>query len=139
MAGSDSNGPAEARTMTSIATFTTPEDAHLFRAFLGSQGINGVLHDEYFVQLFWYYSNTIGGVRVVVEEEDAEEAARAHTEYMAALREGPYPLNPVRAWPLVLLLSLWTQVPLMLFGRRMRSPGPNSQADPDSFRPELDT
>ncbi|RYD21873.1 MAG: hypothetical protein EOP88_09865 [Verrucomicrobiaceae bacterium] len=106
--------------MKTIASFTTPEDAHLFRAFLGSRGIQAHLLDEYFVQLFWHYSNTIGGVRVAVEEEDAETAAAIHQEYMASLREGPYPLQPVRAWPTVILVSLLVGVPMILFGRRQQ-------------------
>jgi hypothetical protein len=105
--------------MTTIATFTTPEDAHLFRMCLGSQGIEGFLLDEYFVQLFWYYSNTIGGVRVGVDDADAEAAINAYETYMAALRAGPYPLNPVRAWPIVLLMSLLVGAPFILFGRHV--------------------
>ena len=56
--------------MTTIATFTTPEDAHLFRAYLGDLGIEASLKDEHFIQLFCYYSNTIGGVRIVVDDAD---------------------------------------------------------------------
>lgn len=104
--------------MKTIATFTTPEDAHLFRSFLESRGIEAHLLDEYFVQLFWHYSNTIGGVRVAVAEEDAETAAALHQEYMASLREGPYPVQPVRAWPVVILMSLVLGLPMILFGRR---------------------
>lgn len=103
--------------MTTIATFTTPEDAHLFRMFLESQGINGFLLDEHFVQLFWYYSNTIGGVRVGADDADSEAAGDVYKSYMAELRAGPYPLNPVRAWPVVLLMSLLVGVPFILFGR----------------------
>ncbi len=104
--------------MTTIATFLTPEDAHLFRAYLESRGIEGFLLDEYVVQLFWIYSNTIGGVRVAVNETDADAATSAYESYMAALREGPYPLQPVRAWPVVLVLSLILSVPFLLFGRK---------------------
>ena len=106
--------------MTTIATFTTPEDAHLFRAYLGAQEIEGFLLDEYFVQLFWYYSNALGGVRVVVDDADAEAATKAYESYMAELRTGPYPLNPVRAWPIVALISLFVWIPLILFGRHKR-------------------
>lgn len=104
--------------MTTIATFPTPEDAHLFRAFLGAQGIEAILIDENFVQLFWCYSNAVGGVRVAVDESDAEAAADAYGNYMTDLRDGPYPLKPVRAWPMVLLLSLAVGAPFLLFGRR---------------------
>ncbi|MEI6178323.1 MAG: hypothetical protein WCS43_15630 [Verrucomicrobiota bacterium] len=106
--------------MTTIATFTTPEDAHLFRMRLGAEGIEGFLLDEYFVQLFWYYSNTVGGVRVGVDDADAESAIGVYNTYMTALRVGPYPLNPVRAWPVVALISLLVGAPFILFGRLPR-------------------
>lgn len=108
--------------MTTIATFTVPEDAHLFRMFLESRGIGGFVLDEHFVQLIWYYSNAIGGVRVAVNEEDADEACNAYHEYMGALRVGPYPLRPVRAWPVVLLLSIVVGGPFLLFGRHPARP-----------------
>jgi len=111
----DTSGKNEA--MTTIATFTTPEDAHLFRAFLASEGIEGFLRDEFTVQMFWYYSNAIGGVRVAVYDGDEKEASRVYSSYIAALRDGPYPLNPVRAWPVVSVLSLILGIPLILFGR----------------------
>ncbi|MES2924853.1 MAG: hypothetical protein V4819_25080 [Verrucomicrobiota bacterium] len=105
--------------MITVATFTTPEDAHLFRMFLESRGIQGFLLDENFVQLFWNYSNAVGGVRLVVEEEDGNDAALAYQEYMAALRTGLYPLQPVRAWPAVVLLSILVGAPLIIFGRML--------------------
>ena len=37
---------------------------------------------------------------------------------MKALRDGPYPMNPVRAWPVVILLSLLMGAPFLLFGRK---------------------
>ena len=118
--------------MITIATFTTPEDAHLFRAFLGAQGIEGFLLDEHVVQLFWHYSNTIGGVRMVVAEEDEAAAKQAYEDYMAALREGPYPLQPVRGWPVVILFSLLLGTPLLLFGRRALRETPEPQADAET-------
>ncbi len=107
--------------MKTIATFPTPEDARLFRAFLGSQGIEAFVDDEHFVQLFWYYSNAIGGVRVTVSSSDMDDAAAAYRTYMEALRVGPYPLNPVRAWPMVMLISLIVGAPFIIFGRRSRA------------------
>lgn len=110
--------------MTTIATFPTPEDAHLFRAFLESRGIEGFLLDEFIAQLFWIYSNAIGGVRFAVADDDAEEARAVYQEYMSSLRAGPYPVSPVRGWPVVVLVSLLVGVPLLLFGRR------NSDSEP---------
>jgi len=117
--------------MTTIATFTTPEDAHLFRAYLGDLGIEAWLKDEHFIQLFWYYSNTIGGVRIVVDDADQDDAIAAYKTYMEALRSGPYPFNPVRAWPIVLGLSLFVGVPFMLFGRKSLLGHTEMKADQD--------
>jgi len=60
---------------------------------------------------------------VVVDESDQEEAAAVYQQYAAALGTGPYPLNPVRGWPLVLLLSLVAGAPLLIFGRKMAGGG----------------
>lgn len=90
----------------------------MFRAFLGSREIEGFVQDEFTCQNNWLYTNALGGVRVQVSEEDEEEAAALYHEYMVSLRSGPYPVAPVRAWPLVALLTLALGVPLMLFGRR---------------------
>ncbi|MEO5916017.1 MAG: DUF2007 domain-containing protein [Luteolibacter sp.] len=108
--------------MKTITTFTVPEDAHLFRSFLESRGMEAFVLDEHFVQLFWYYSNAIGGVRVAVDETDEDEAGALYGEYMAALRAGPFPLQPARAWPVVALLSLAVGIPLLLFGRHALRP-----------------
>lgn len=105
--------------MTTVATFTVAEDAHLFRSFLESRGIESHVLDENMVQWFWHYSNALGGVRVVANEEDVEEAQAAHQEYMAALRDGPYPIAPVRGWPAVIVLSIAMGIPLLIFGRNV--------------------
>ncbi|MBC8127099.1 MAG: DUF2007 domain-containing protein [Gloeobacteraceae cyanobacterium ES-bin-144] len=104
--------------MITIASFTQVEDAHLLRAYLESRGIEAFVYDEYIAQLFWCYSNAIGGVRVVVAEEDEDQAKSEYLGYMEALRAGPYPERPVRMWGAVFLVSLWLGLPLLLFGRR---------------------
>jgi Putative prokaryotic signal transducing protein len=104
--------------MITLATFQLAEDAHLFRSYLESQGIQGFLENENISQLFWQYSAASGGVRMTVAEEDLEAAALLYQEYMAGLRAGPDTVRPVRAWPLVLLLSMVVGYPLMIFGRR---------------------
>jgi hypothetical protein len=104
--------------MTTIATFITPEDTYLFRAFLVSEGIEGFLRHEYTIQNYWICSNAVGGVQLDVAEVDADAAKLHYSRYMEALRAGPYPLNPVRAWPIVALVTLLFGIPLLLFGRR---------------------
>jgi len=66
--------------MRTIATFSKPEEAHLFRTRLEAAEIPAFVLDENFVQLYWLYSNAIGGVRVQVAEEDVQEAR----EFLAA-------------------------------------------------------
>jgi len=58
--------------MITIARFSTPEEAHLFRLRLGAGGVEAVILDEYMVQMDWLISNAIGGVRVQIHEEDLE-------------------------------------------------------------------
>lgn len=66
--------------MKTIATFSTPEEAHLFRTRLQAAGISAFVQDEYVVQLNWLLSNAIGGVRVQIAEDDLESAR----EFLAA-------------------------------------------------------
>ncbi len=106
--------------METIARFDAPEDAYLFRAFLGSRGISASLLDENFSQLFWVYRFASGGVRVVLDDsEDIADAMEAHGEYFAAINARPSLVTEVRGWPLVLALSWIFGAPLPIFGRRM--------------------
>jgi hypothetical protein len=66
--------------MITIATFSKPEQAHLFRTRLEAAGIPAFVHDEYMVQMYWLYSNVIGGVRVQIAVDDLEAAQ----EFLAA-------------------------------------------------------
>ena len=69
--------------MTTIATFSKPEEAHLFRMHLEAAGIPAFVQDEHLVQMDWFYSNAIGGVRVQIADEDVPAAQ----EFLAADRE----------------------------------------------------
>ena len=109
--------------MKTLARFDTPEDAYLFRAYLDSRGISATVLDEHVIQLFWYYSNALGGVRVVLNDDaDLAEALEAYQEYVRALNVQPSLVTEVRAWPLVLLLSWVVGGPLLVFGRRRVNP-----------------
>ena len=104
--------------MKTIARFQVPEDAHLFRAFLENSGIAAYIWDENIVQWFGYYSNTVGGVRVVVGDSDADEAIEECQEYLLALATPPPSVSVARVWPLVLVLSFFAGIPALAFGRR---------------------
>ena len=60
--------------MPVIASYTKLEDAHLAASKLGGSGIEAYLRDEATANLYWLYSNAIGGVKVEVAEEDFERA-----------------------------------------------------------------
>lgn len=105
--------------METFARFDSPEDAYLFRSFMASRGIGVSILDEHVPQWFWLYRNACGGTRVVLDDESEQgEAEEAAKEYFAALRSDPPVVGQVRAWPLVLLLSLVAGLPLLIFGRR---------------------
>ena len=69
-----------------IISLTYPNEAYMVQAYLESQGIRTTLKDEFTVQVNNFYSNAIGGVKVMVKEDDFNDA-------MKLLQEGGY-LNP---------------------------------------------
>ncbi len=61
--------------MITIARFLFTHEAHIAKASLNSAGIHAFLADEHTVNMQWLYSNAMGGVRLMVEEDQAEVAA----------------------------------------------------------------
>ena len=57
-----------------ILTFTYPHEAHLAKAKLESEGIETIIKDELTAQVNNFYSNAIGGVKLLVQENDSERA-----------------------------------------------------------------
>lgn len=57
-----------------ILSFTYPHDAHLAKAKLESEGIEVYVKDEMTVQAVNFYSNAIGGVKLLVEDTEYEKA-----------------------------------------------------------------
>src|SRR6266852_6116195 len=45
------------------------------KSMLDSAGIESFLGDENLVRLDWFYSNLVGGIKLMVREEDAETAS----------------------------------------------------------------
>lgn len=60
--------------MPVIASYTKLEDAHLAVSKLAGSGVEAWLRDEATANIYWLYSNAIGGVKVEVFEEDIERA-----------------------------------------------------------------
>jgi hypothetical protein len=57
-----------------IISFTLPQDAYLIKGRLESEGIDIILKDELTTQVYNFYSNAIGGVKLLVKECDFEKA-----------------------------------------------------------------
>lgn len=57
-----------------IARFGGVLEALLAKSMLDSAGIESFLGDENLVRLDWFYSNLVGGIKLMVREEDAETA-----------------------------------------------------------------
>lgn len=57
-----------------IISFTLPQDAYLVKGRLESEGIDIILKDELTAQVYNFYSNAIGGVKLLVKESDYEKA-----------------------------------------------------------------
>ncbi|MGZ3657538.1 MAG: putative signal transducing protein [Bdellovibrionota bacterium] len=60
---------------TTVRSFTTPVEAHLARAYLESEGVEALIRDEHSISMRPYLSSVLGGVRVVVHEENHERAS----------------------------------------------------------------
>jgi hypothetical protein len=57
-----------------IARYGGVPEALLAKSMLESAGIESFLGDENLVRLDWFYSNLVGGIKLMVREEDAETA-----------------------------------------------------------------
>jgi hypothetical protein len=56
-----------------IASFTFPTEAHIAKGYLESNGIETIMKDEMTVQVNNFYSNAIGGVKILVQNSDYEQ------------------------------------------------------------------
>ena len=66
-----------------IITFTLPQEAYLAKGFLESEGIETIIKDELTAQVYNFFSNAIGGVKLQVKESDWENG-------LAILKKGGY-------------------------------------------------
>jgi len=60
-----------------IQTYTYPQDAYIAKSFLESEGIEVLLKDELTAQVYNFYSNAIGGVKIMVKEVDYNRGIEA--------------------------------------------------------------
>lgn len=60
--------------LVAVASFTTPVEAELAKNHLETEGISARLANDSTVGWFWYISNAVGGIQLLVGEEQAERA-----------------------------------------------------------------
>jgi len=60
--------------MIVIARYSFAHEAQIAKASLEAAGIHTHLADEHTVNVQWLYSNAMGGVRLMVAKQDAEQA-----------------------------------------------------------------
>jgi hypothetical protein len=58
---------------TILMSFTYPAEANIAMGYLESNGIQAFLKDEMIVQVNNFYSNAIGGVKILVKNSDYEQ------------------------------------------------------------------
>jgi len=68
------DGELELRKMVAIRQFRDLPEALLAKGSLESAGIEAVLTDDNVVRMDWFWSNLMGGVKLLVGAEDAAEA-----------------------------------------------------------------
>jgi Putative prokaryotic signal transducing protein len=59
-----------------IRRFLYLSEAEVAKSILNSAGIESFLADENIVRLDWFYSNLVGGIKLLVRAEDADEAGK---------------------------------------------------------------
>ena len=57
-----------------VGTYSDAMAAHLCRVRLEAEGIESMLGDEYISAVYPLYTNTVGGVKLMVQEQDAPAA-----------------------------------------------------------------
>ena len=104
--------------MKTAARFDQAEFAYLARSVLANHEIEAFVFDENIVQLDWFYSWIVGGVRLVVAPEDQAEAVRILKSCSRIEMDGKYELLNIPAGHLLsVLLTLFGGAPCLIFGR----------------------
>jgi hypothetical protein len=80
-----------------ILTFTYPHEAYLAKGKLESEGIDVQITDELTVQVYNFYSNAIGGVKLLVRKSDFEKANQILID-SGYIRPEKQPVNKFLSW-----------------------------------------
>jgi hypothetical protein len=72
----DSSSLKEPAPPATIRRYQSLPEALLSKSILDSAGIESFLADENLVRIDWFYSNLVGGIKLLVRGEDAETASK---------------------------------------------------------------
>jgi hypothetical protein len=73
-------GELTSRRMVTLRRFRDLPDALLAKGSLDSAGIQCALADDNVIRMDWFYSNAIGGIKLLVDSEEAAEAEQVLTQ-----------------------------------------------------------
>ena len=62
--------------LKTLISFTYPHEAHMAKGYLESNGIESILKDEMTVSVNNFYSNAVGGVKLLVQNSDYDNGIR---------------------------------------------------------------
>ncbi|WP_426415105.1 DUF2007 domain-containing protein [Aestuariirhabdus sp. LZHN29] len=60
--------------LVTIASYSFPYEAQIARSRLQAQGVDAYVADEHTINMQWFYSDALGGVKVQVTPADVERA-----------------------------------------------------------------
>ncbi|QEG21506.1 putative signal transducing protein [Mariniblastus fucicola] len=80
--------------LVKVATYDDPIIAHLSRNRLETAGITAFLDGEHHIAMDWMIANAVGGVKLLVAADDAEQAAQILSESLSS--ENVSPTGPDR-------------------------------------------
>ncbi len=74
--------------LVKLTSFDLSQEAYLLRSYLESNGIPSYIFDEHTVGMNLFYAQAIGGIRVMVNQNDLEKAKELLDSFLhATLRE----------------------------------------------------
>lgn len=99
--------------LKTIATFSQPWEAHLFKSKLEQEGISCFIEDEYTVSVNWFFSVAIGGLKIAVRESDIDRIPVMRQHELFPFELGESSLSTF--WKIVFLTLIFVNFLFSLF------------------------
>lgn len=69
--------------LVTLARFTWPHEAQLFKGLLESRGLAAFMADEHLITMQWMWESALGGVKVQVPPQELDDAREVLIDYRA--------------------------------------------------------